>query len=685
MPVPGSIGRHPDSGLVLEDPEVSTVHAELRAGGVVCDQGSANGLWADGKRVHTHSAMSAPVRLGKTTVQVLWTGEEQPEVIGIWRAGEQRRHRMVIRLPAVITLAPSMKVVPQGGLALLPASDRIRLLHWLDGALVYVDPDGDGLVMIDGHHLDVSPAREVVSLPTDLVFDGGQVRLRQSVEPQEKHFPPPVFLQPVVELAALRRVGIPVIESRFLALGGGLGSFCWVDALRIHGVRRDDIRAVGVESSPYARYARLCRNSQIPDHERLRSNSESCPDNYWGFPGYGLREAWTELRRARVGAALGTLWQLYAEPDRGATYTPKAGDVFSALDREAARIGWGEILQIGRIRTIRKTDDGRYAVAVSSRSAPDAPRAIYLAPNVHVALGYPGVQFLPDLRTYREKTRDFDRVVNAYEDHSALYTHLQMHGGTVVLRGRGIVASRVLQRIYETRQVGGDVRVVHLMRGPKERGTRAGLAQRSVENHWEFQPFNWPEACWGGDLRAELSESTPAKRQELLGTWGGTTTADRADWRQIVAEGVRAGWYQIVFATVEHLSGDADGLSLSLAGGALQSVRCDAVIDATGLVSSIHANPVLADLTETYQLPLNVQGRFEIAPDFELPGMRNGEGRVFVAGVCTLGGHYAPVDSFLGLQYAAAASLDALSPSVPSLGPMSSLSAWWRWVRAVAP
>jgi hypothetical protein len=223
------------------------------------------------------------------------------------------------------------------------------------------------------------------------------------------------------------------------------------------------------------------------------------------------------------------------------------------------------------------------------------------------------------------------------------------------------------------------------MRSRKERGARAGSAQRHVENHWEFQPFNWPEACWGGELKVVLSSKDATQRQSLLGSWGGTTTADRLDWRRIVSSGLQSGWYRIVFATIKQINGGDDTLMLSLSGDTDQSIRCNYIVDATGLISSIKANPVLSDLAETYALPLNAQGRLEVDEHFELSALRNGGGRAFVAGVCALGSHYAPVDSFLGLQYAAAASLDALRLQVPPLSMSRSASAWWRWIREVPP
>jgi pSer/pThr/pTyr-binding forkhead associated (FHA) protein len=88
-----------------------------------------------------------------------------------------------------------------------------------------------------------------------------------------------------VSATRIRASGVKVEEVGFLAVGGGLGSFTWVDHLRVYGAEASDIRVVGIDPVCYANYKRYCRNSQIPDHERLRSNSQSTPDNIWGFPG----------------------------------------------------------------------------------------------------------------------------------------------------------------------------------------------------------------------------------------------------------------------------------------------------------------------------------------------------------------------------------------------------------------
>ena len=157
----------------------------------------------------------------------------------------------------------------------------------------------------------------------------------------------------------------PLAESQYLAIGGGLGSFAWVDYLRICGVKAADIRVLGVEEQPYGRFKRLAEQSQIPDWERLRSGSDSTPDNLWGFPGYALREIGRDLKKGKLGHIFQIAWQLFTEPDLRPAYNPISSQVFEGLAREAGRIGYADMWVFGRVRAIRQTDDGRYVVAYS--------------------------------------------------------------------------------------------------------------------------------------------------------------------------------------------------------------------------------------------------------------------------------------------------------------------------------
>ncbi|MEP0869342.1 FHA domain-containing protein [Trichocoleus desertorum AS-A10] len=536
------------------------------------------------------------------------------------------------------------------------------------------------------------PSLAATQLP-DPPFAVTELPSPEEVNLTDASFPPTLFQNQQVSVQDLFATGLPVQETDYAAIGAGLGSFCWVDLLRICGVHTAQIIALGMEPQPYARYQRLCLNSQIPSHERLRSNSDSCPDNIWGWPSYALREAWHDLSKGRPLAALKYLWQVFAEPTFAETYTPRASNVFASLDREAKRIGWEQMFLYGRVRGIRKTNDGRYAIAYSRSTSQQRDHAFLVARYVQLATGYPAIQFLPDLQAYREQTKDFKSVVNAYENHDHVYEHLERQGGTVLIRGRGIVASRIVQRLYEARQKNPHIAVLHLMRSPKPQGNKFGFAQRHVENHYEFQPFNWPKACWSGELRTMLEQADPQQRQSLLAVWGGTTTADRADWRRMVEEGLSQGWYQITFGEVERVEPDERDRPVTyiqeqnLKGQ--MRLEADFVIDATGLEAKVKTNPLLDDLVTQYSLPLNPLGRLSVANDFELVEMRNGRGRMYAAGAMTLGGPYAAVDSFLGLQYAALCAVADLAkmraPSLQRLHPVRSLSQWFKWVIGQPP
>lgn len=494
----------------------------------------------------------------------------------------------------------------------------------------------------------------------------------------------------VTQLVALRT---RIVEATYVALGGGIGSFVWVDHLRICGVPADKIWAVGITPEPHGRYRRLCQNSQIPEQERLRSDSGSMPDNLWGWPGYAMREFGQELVQANFGRAAQIIWQIFTENAFSNVYTPTAKQVYQAIEMEAARIGWSQIWQFGRIRCIRKSDDGRYAVLCEDDAGTEY---VVVGKYLHVALGYPGVRFLTDLQAYRQETSDFERVVNAYEVHEHLYNRLAIQGGTILLRGRGIVASRILQRLQEVQDANPSVsiHVIHLMRSQQREPVRYQRSQRVTENHWQLQPYNFPKACFTGTLRKQFEALPDAERPELVKLWAGTTTSDRRDWRENVESGLQNGWYQIRFGDITELKQLSTGqlrVSVAVRSDVSESscFRVDGVIDCTGLTANFQESPLLCDLTSRYGLTPNAMGNLNVTTSFEVDGLRNGTGRLFAAGAKTLGGPFGPVDSFLGLQYAAHCSVNALAkenaPNLQRLTPVRSIRQWMRWVRRVAP
>ena len=522
-------------------------------------------------------------------------------------------------------------------------------------------------------------------------------------------FPGRIFdtrIVPIRELAASGRIAG---EVNFLAIGGGIGSFSWVDHLRVYGVPAADIRVIGVapDKRPYAKWGRLCKVSQIPDHERIRSNSISTPDNIWGFPGYASREMVRDLAHGRL-VGLKHVLQVFGEPNITESYTPRTGDVYRSFDVEARRIGWDNMWLYGQVVGIRKTDDERFAIAyrVPSQFEPDVPQdqreRFFIARYIHIATGYPASNFLPDLQEFRQSHPEVHAVVNAYEEHDDVYRQLERKGGTIMIRGRGIVASRVIQRIWEAREKNKEIRILHLVRSRVQKGHRYDLATRPVRSDVEQQPFNWPKSCWGGSLRKLLEESSPEKRAELMRAWGGTTTADRDDWNRMIAQGTREGWYKSFYGNVAAISERGGRVITRLEATDRQSgdvdLTADFVVDCTGLVARVDETPIIADLVRTYDLARNKAAGegaelrlagLAVTNSFEIAGLQNGRARAWAAGVVTASGPYAAVDSFLGLQYAALRSVDQLgtqrAPGVSRFGPLRSVTQWIKWCAGSAP
>ncbi|MEJ6391859.1 FHA domain-containing protein [Gymnodinialimonas sp. 2305UL16-5] len=578
----------------------------------------------------------------------------------------------------------------------LETGDQISIPGWVLELLAPADSPASA-TRIAGVQVDESLVSRLVMTDDD------------TPPPPRRSFPDAEFAgKEVVGIEALRGSGHPIEEVKFVAVGGGLGSFVWVDHLRCYGVDTGDIRAIGTEEVCYQTYKRYCKNSQIPDHERLRSNSLSRPDNIWGFPGYAMRE---------VGKGIGVkgIFQVFGEPTLSESYTPRAGDVFDSLDIEAKRIGWREMFLKAQVLGLRKTSDGRYAVAYKlwGGEATGQTRNRYLiADVVHLATGYPATRFVDDFQTFITNHPDSRaQVANAYEPHDQMYVEAERRGGPVqvVVRGRGIVASRIIQRLFEARKKNPDIRILHSMRSAI--GVRDGAvfrkARRLVRNNVEIQPFNWPKSCWGGDLRVEYENAGEEARGVMLSQLGGTTTAERSDWIAIAERGAEEGWYEPIYGNISGLDpieGDPPGVKVTIAttDGNDVVLNGDYLIDCTGLIADIRRSPFLADLLDIYHLPRNHAYRvtngtasqggptgLRCTNDFEIEGLRNGNGRVYAAGTITTGGPYLAVDSFLGLQYSAIRAVDHKVTEglhkVPNLGPLRSLAGWTKWMVGARP
>ena len=118
-------------------------------------------------------------------------------------------------------------------------------------------------------------------------------------------------------------------------------------------------------------------------------------------------------------------------------------------------------------------------------------------------------------------------------------------------------------------------------------------------------------------------------------------------------------------------------------------IHADFIIDCTGLISDPKEHPLIHDLVTHYDLELNPQNRLHVQNDFEIPKMKNERGRMYAAGIITLGGPYAPVDTFLGLQYAAHRSAEGLArakaPGIHCVEGVGSLWQWIKWATNLSP
>ena len=478
------------------------------------------------------------------------------------------------------------------------------------------------------------------------------------------------------------RAGIAVIDVPFATVGGGMGSFVMVDHLRIAGVPASDVRVLSNIEHPWQTYEYLTRCSQIPRHERIRSDSSGCPDNIWAFPSYAVREAWSDRTVAPLASVA-------LEPVFTDYWTPRAGQVFTALGREASRIRYPDMLARGQVRMIRRRREGGYFTVLTPPEGDSGTRRVaYRSWYVHLAVGYPGLQFLPDLQEFRQRHRDSTRVVNTYEPHEHVYESLRRHPGTVLVRGGGIVASRVLQRLMDDRaDHGARTHINHLFR-TYVNGSHGDsiFARRRGGGGFAYSGFNWPKSAWGGQLKETFERLEGDERAELYRKLGGAHTPHRKDWQRQKTRAAAEGWYQTHQGVVTAVTQGRRGLIVTDVRpdrGDPFSLEADYVIDCTGLEGDIREHRVLADLLDHSGAGRNPLGRLDVERSFEVRGTANGYGRMYASGAATLGGYYAGVDTFLGLQYSALTITDDLAALGFSrrIGVARSVAQWWRWAR----
>ncbi|GAA5084369.1 hypothetical protein GCM10023259_095620 [Thermocatellispora tengchongensis] len=472
--------------------------------------------------------------------------------------------------------------------------------------------------------------------------------------------------------------GIPMRDKPVVTVGGGIGSFVTVDYLRIAGgLPTSDIQVVSNLSHPWQTYEHLATVSQIALDDRIRSDAASRPDNIWGFPSYAVSEAF----RKRT---LAPLMQVLLEPVFADFYTPKLRAVLESIAREARRIRYWDMLERGDVEMVRRRAGGGYFVLFADQRIAEPEHRVIRCRDVHLAVGYTGLKFLPELQEFRAGMNDFHHVVNAYEDHEHVYHALRRRPGTVLVRGGGIVASRVLERLIRERMDHGlQTRILHVLRTYfSGRHGKQLWARRRGKDGFAYQGFNYPKSVWGGQLKAEMRKLDPDARLKVHENIDGTTTAWRREWQRQLRTARSQGWYRAVNGTFEDLRRDGEGVlaRLRTADGTLE-LHADYVIDCTGLNAEVRDHQVLRDLLDHGGARMNGLGRIDVGREFAVTGADSGMGRIYLSGAAALGGPFPGVDTFLGLQIAAQEIVDDMARRgfCRRMGPAGALAHWVRW------
>jgi len=471
---------------------------------------------------------------------------------------------------------------------------------------------------------------------------------------------------------------LPVLDAPVTTVGGGLASLALVHTLRVAGVPAAHLRVVSPAADPADSFRHLARAAQLDEHQRLRSDSATRMDSMWGFPGYALEES--AVRRSPA-----PLWRVFAEPLAAEVFTPVSGHVYHGITAEAERLGWASMLVRGRVSMVRpRREGGFFSLVDDDGHCCSVIRSRY----VHLGLGYAGLRLTEELARYRAQHGDSFSCVNAYEPHDHVYRVLARTGGTVVVRGAGITASRIIERLLELRDRSGrDLHVVHLVR---RSARRPGADPTAV---WDHQPFNFPKAALGGQLAARVAGlADDTDRGALITSLAGTTTARRRGWQAQLRRSRADGSYRVLVATInEVLPGAGGGIRLRVSDGQTPDLHGELhaafLIDCTGLLPEVTAHPLVDDLVRSGLARTNAHGRLAVDENFEVREARNGDARLFATGAMTYGSRVGPVDSFWGLQAGAIRVCDQLARLgfCDRIGVRRSVGGWWRWWRGRAP
>ena len=247
---------------------------------------------------------------------------------------------------------------------------------------------------------------------------------------------------------------------------------------------------------------------------------------------------------------------MLVEPIFSDYYTPRAGQAFETMEREADRIGYQQTAsRKGQVRMARRRVGGGYFTILTPPDGATADeRVAYRSPFVHIAVGYPGLKFLPDLQRYREYYRDYtpgrQRLRAARARLRASCSCEPGHGGHPRRRHR-----RLPRPAAADRRPGP-------ARGPDPdhprfrtyvtgaHGPNIFMRRRGGDG-WAYQGFNYPKSVWGGQLKARMRSLEGEERAALQGDRRHQHARSASCGRPSSSGAGSEGWYRTVTGEVE--------------------------------------------------------------------------------------------------------------------------------------
>jgi hypothetical protein len=418
-----------------------------------------------------------------------------------------------------------------------------------------------------------------------------------------------------------------MVEATYLSIGGGIGSFVFADALKIHGVASSEIRVLTLNKNPYEELKKYCDSIGLTGDKKLRSDSGSRPDNFWGFPGYGTE----------TGSLMDKIKLLF-EPLDGEYFNPRAKQVYESIDRESKRINYRQMVIAGSAVSIDKLPNGFLVRCKYHNKVFDIK-----CKHIHLSLGHGNYK-----RSYKKN------YFSAYTLSAESLEKLKAHEGQIFVVGRGTSAQCIVENLltFDNKYT----KVISVFKDKlAAKYDMRGLCQKCLYG-WRLQHFNWPRGCFSGAL---------AGNNNMADVWARGSAVPRKSWVDLLRNNYKKGRYGFVY-------GDVDKFAK----------KDDLVVLATGFGTDLFSVSLYAKIIKKYKLKMSYTKGFALDKYFRIKRLSSRGSNIFVSGIAADGNSYGPVDSFFGQQFVVVQYIKLLVEQnyISKLGMLSSFNQWLNWI-----